>query len=180
MHLFAFSGAESTTCPIKKGAMNMKKKTCMVLGLCLAILFALPLFSGEDLGHAASSTEPRLPGVRVLGGLSDKYEPVRFDHEKHVSLAGKCDACHHHANGAASSCRECHNLGPSVFKNSVVRNFMPCSGCHGALDPGNPAMPGLKVAYHEKCFACHRGMNDVGIDPKGCAELCHAKKTGRP
>ncbi len=37
-------------------------------------------------------------------------------------------------------------------------------------------MPGLKTAYHKQCFSCHRGMGNIGTDPKGCAEICHAKR----
>jgi hypothetical protein len=145
----------------------MKIKTSIALGLSLCILFAAAYLSAG---------ETRLPGVRVLGNISDKFEPVTFDHPKHVSIAGKCDACHHHGNGNSSSCKECHALSPSAFKNSVVNSFMPCTNCHGAYDRENAAMPGLKVAYHKKCFECHRGMGDLGLNPKGCTELCHAQK----
>jgi len=154
----------------------MKKRACIVLGLCLGILFAANLYAGKESSQSASSPAVRLPGIRVLSNISDMYEPVTFDHAKHVVIAVKCDTCHHHGNGAASTCQQCHNLNPSVFKNSVVHNFLPCSSCHSAPDPGNPAMPGLKVAYHQRCFKCHLGMSDVGLDPKGCTELCHAKK----
>ncbi len=150
----------------------MKKKVGIVLGLSVCIVFAAYLYA-ED-GSASSAA--RLPGVRSLGSLSEKYAAVTFDHPKHVAIAGSCAACHHHGNGNTSSCKECHGLGPSAFKNSVVHTFMPCSNCHGAYDRENPAMPGLKVAYHKKCFECHRGMGDIGLDPKGCTELCHAKK----
>ncbi len=159
----------------------MKKRACIVLLLFLVVLFVAYLSLGEQPGMAASSSATRLPGVRVLSSLVDQYGPVTFDHAKHVSLAGKCDVCHHHANGAAATCAQCHNLSPAVFRKSVVSSFLPCSSCHSAPDPGNPSMPGLKVAYHQKCFACHRGMGDVGLAPKGCTELCHAKnKKARP
>ncbi len=154
----------------------MKKRACIVLGLSLGILFAAYLYAGEESSPTSSSPAARLPGICVLSSISDMYEPVTFDHTKHVTIAGNCDACHHHGNGAASTCQQCHNLSPSVFKNSVVQNFLPCSGCHSAPDPGNPTMPGLKVAYHQTCFKCHLGMSDVGLDPKGCTELCHARK----
>jgi predicted CXXCH cytochrome family protein len=53
---------------------------------------------------------------------------------------------------------------------------MACKSCHSSYDPANPNMPGLKTAYHSQCFQCHRGMGNVGIDPKGCTVMCHAKK----
>jgi len=161
----------------RKGEKNMKKRVCIVFGLCLGILFGAYLCGGGEPSQAASSPPAaRLPGVCMLSSISDMYELVTFDHAQHVSIAGKCDACHHHGNGAASTCQQCHNLNPSVFKNSVVQNFLPCSSCHSAPDPGKPTMPSLKVAYHKTCFECHRGMSDVGLEPKGCTELCHAKK----
>lgn len=153
----------------------MKTKAGIVLGLSLCIAFAAYLYA-EDGQATAASSAARLPGVRVLGSITDKFDPVTFDHSKHVAIAGNCAACHHHGNGNTASCKECHGLTPSAFKNSVIHSFMPCSNCHGATDRENPAMPGLKVAYHQKCFECHRGMGSIGLDPKGCAELCHAKK----
>ncbi len=150
----------------------MKTKASIVLVLGLSIIFAAYLGAEES----QSSSSARLPGVRTLGTISDQYTAVTFDHAKHVSIAGKCGSCHHHGDGNTSSCKECHSLSPAAFKNSVAHNFMPCSNCHATLDPDNPAMPGLKVAYHKKCFECHRGMGDIGLDPKGCTELCHARK----
>jgi hypothetical protein len=37
-------------------------------------------------------------------------------------------------------------------------------------------MPGLKVAYHQKCFQCHWGMADVGVSPQSCTVMCHDKR----
>jgi hypothetical protein len=145
----------------------MITKSTIALGLGLCILFAAAYLSAGEM---------RQPGVRVLGSISDKYAPVTFDHPKHVSIAGKCDACHHHGNGNTSTCKECHALSPEVFKKSVVNSFMPCTNCHGAFDRDNAAMPGLKVAYHKKCFECHKGMGDLGKGPEGCTEVCHAQK----
>ena len=145
----------------------MKTTTTIALGLGLCILFAAAYLSAG---------ETKQPGVRVLGSLSDKYAAVTFDHSKHVTIAANCAACHHHGNGNISSCKECHALSPAAFKSSLINSFMPCSNCHGAYDRENATMPGLKVAYHKKCFECHRGMGDVGLNPKGCTELCHAQK----
>jgi len=145
----------------------MKTKKSIALGLGLCILFAAAYLSAGEM---------RQPGVRVLGSLSDKYTTVTFDHSKHVTIAGNCAACHHHGNGATSTCKECHALSSAAFKSSLIASFMPCTNCHGAYDRENASMPGLKVAYHKKCFECHRGMGDIGLNPKGCTELCHAQK----
>lgn len=120
------------------------------------------------------------PGVRVLDSIKDTYSPVRFDHSKHEAIAGSCVTCHHEHNVAKNlPCKQCHSLTPAAFKNSVNHNFMACANCHGAYEPDNPRMPGLKTAYHRVCFSCHRGMAGVGTDPRGCTELCHSKKSDK-
>lgn len=139
----------------------------MVLSLCL-------------IAAASVSAAAEAPGTRVLDSLKDAYAPVTFDHPKHVSLAGNCSACHHeHGLADGLPCRQCHALNPQIFKNSVSSTFMACKNCHGAFDRDQAGMPGLKTAYHKQCFTCHRGMGNIGTDPKGCAEICHAKGAGR-
>lgn len=112
-----------------------------------------------------------------LDSIDGKYEPVRFNHTKHISLAGDCSLCHHqHSNSGTLPCKDCHAVTPSVFKDSVVNGFMACKNCHGVSNPQSPEMPGLKAAYHQACFKCHLGMGDVGKSPKGCTDMCHAIK----
>jgi hypothetical protein len=135
----------------------------VALGLCL-------------IPAAFLSAAPGVPGVRVLDSIKDIYTPVKFDHPKHVSIAGNCSACHHeHRIADGLPCKQCHAVTPQTFKNSVTHSFMACKNCHGAFDRDNAAMPGLKTAYHMQCFKCHRGMGNIGTDPKGCIELCHDK-----
>jgi hypothetical protein len=144
----------------------MKNITLILLMVCVGVAGAANSGFGADR-----------PGVRVLDSLKDAYSPVRFDHAKHVAIAGSCAACHHeHGMGEGLPCKQCHSLTPQTFKNSAVHSFMPCKNCHGAFDRDNPAMPGLKTAYHRQCFTCHRGMANIGTDPKGCTELCHTKR----
>jgi pyruvate/2-oxoacid:ferredoxin oxidoreductase beta subunit len=101
---------------------------------------------------------------------------VTFNHTKHIFMSQGCGTCHHQHGSNASSCKGCHSVSSSIFKKSVVNTFMACRTCHTIYDPANPNMPGLKVAYHRTCFQCHKGMNGVGTDPKGCTETCHAKQ----
>ncbi|MGD0281765.1 MAG: cytochrome c3 family protein [Dissulfurispiraceae bacterium] len=144
------------------------KNTSVVIFAMLSCLLVASLL------YAASPTSP---GVIMLDSVKDKYDAVRFDHGKHTSLAGNCGTCHHeHGDNSSLPCKECHALTPDQFKQSVTRSFTACKGCHISFDRSNPKMPGLKVAYHKKCFQCHRGMGDVGIDPKGCTVMCHAKR----
>lgn len=146
----------------------MKRNILLAVIISLCVLFAAPFYAG----NAAQK-----PAIIKLGSMADKYEAVRFDHEKHTLLAGNCGMCHHeHGNSGALPCKDCHSVTPSAFKSSVTRNFMACKNCHAAYNPLAPNIPGLKSAYHRACFQCHRGMGNVGLDPKGCAEMCHTKK----
>lgn len=143
----------------------MKKAVILVIALSFCFFFAKSIFAGKN------------PGVVTLDTISDKYEAVRFDHEKHSSMSGNCGTCHHeHGNSGTLPCKDCHSVSPATFKNSVVNSFRACKNCHVIYDPKNPVMPGLKVAYHKTCFQCHSEMGNVGEDPKGCTEVCHAKK----
>jgi hypothetical protein len=139
--------------------------------LILVFLISFCLFPYVSTG------EGKNPGVVTLDSISDEYEAVRFDHETHTAIAGNCGACHHeHGNNSSLPCKDCHDISPDIFKKSVINSFTACKNCHVDSDPENPAIPALKVAYHKTCFQCHRGMGNVGVDPKGCAEMCHAKK----
>ncbi len=117
------------------------------------------------------------PDVRILDSIQNTYGPVTFDHRKHAQLAPACVDCHHeHSMAKGLPCKECHAITPAAFKGSVTRTFLACSSCHADADPANPGLPGLKTAYHKQCFSCHRGMGNIGTDPRGCTQLCHAKK----
>jgi hypothetical protein len=146
----------------------MKKAAILVVVISFCLFLSVSIVAGTN------------PGVVTLDSISDKYEAVRFDHESHTSIAGNCGACHHeHGNSGSLPCKDCHAVTPDTFKKSVINSFMACKNCHVVSDPENPVIPGLKVAYHKACFQCHRGMGNVGLDPKGCAEICHAKKEQR-
>jgi hypothetical protein len=146
----------------------MKNMVLILFVAGISLFCAMTVYAGSAV---------KGPTTATLDSLSEKYGPVIFDHAKHTVIAGDCGICHHqHDHFAALPCKECHSLDPSIFKNSVVNSFMACRNCHDRPDPSNPGMPGLKVAYHEKCFHCHRGMGEVGISPKGCTLMCHSKK----
>ncbi len=146
----------------------MNKKVSFVSAMIICVFFVPYIYAGNSV---------KAPGVAILDSLSNKYGAVRFDHAKHTGLAGNCGTCHHqHGTNGALSCKECHSVTPAMFKNSVVNNFMACRNCHNDFDPANPGMPALKTAYHVQCFQCHKGMGDVGEDPKGCTQMCHEKK----
>jgi hypothetical protein len=146
----------------------MKKTILMILAASTLVFLAASLYAGSA---------PKVPEVITLDSLTDKYESVVFTHGRHATLAGNCGTCHHeHGDSGKLPCKSCHSLDVSAFKNSVTHSFTACKSCHSAYAPENPKMPGLKVAYHSSCMQCHKGMGNVGKDPKGCAELCHAKR----
>ena len=130
----------------------MKKRAWSVLSLTICAIVAVFLLTAAGLKMTAAdaSSASNLPGMRTLGSISDQYTPVKFDHPKHVMIAGSCASCHHqHQDSKKLNCKDCHEIGPATFKNSVKNSFMSCSNCHGAFDPANPSVPGLKVAYHK-------------------------------
>ncbi len=137
----------------------MRRSAIIALAACLWPL-TLACFAA---GNVAKS-----PDTITLGSIAKAYPPVVFSHGKHASIAGNCGACHHHHNNA--NCKDCHALNASA----VSSNFPACRNCHAMRDRGAPGMPGLEVAYHRACFACHRGMGNLGVEPKGCNEVCHA------
>lgn len=157
--------------------MTRIRTGAMTRGVVL-LLVAVFLAAAAGLSISPASAGTAVPTVRTLDSLKNQYQPVKFDHAKHATMAPNCGSCHHeHGEGNAFSCKNCHALDRSAFRNAVVNSFTACKNCHGTYDPSNPRMPGLKTAYHTQCFSCHRGMAGIGTDPKGCAELCHARRT---
>jgi hypothetical protein len=154
----------------------MNKPIVFIIVVSLCILLT-PAIYAENAQQSASA-KWKMPKIVALDSVTDKYEPVKFDHEKHVAIESNCSKCHHqHPNPKSLSCSECHSISSAEFGKSVGHSFLACKSCHGTYDISNPGMPDLKVAYHRVCFECHRGMGNVGLDPKGCTETCHARKT---
>lgn len=117
-----------------------------------------------------------MPKVIVLDKIKGSYSPVTFDHAKHASIAGKCGVCHHtHTAKTYEYCNQCHQMSSELFKASAKHSFVPCSDCHKDYSLQNPAVVTLKVAYHKKCFSCHRGIGELGKSPQGCNSTCHSK-----
>jgi hypothetical protein len=159
----------------------MRREIFLVFTVSLFMSLITIIGVGSELNiQASEDARPGkgMPGVVILDDIADRFEPVRFDHKEHVDMADSCGECHHqHGTEKTITCRECHRIDPSAFKKSVgASTFSSCRSCHGAsFQPENLGMPGLKAAYHRACFSCHREVNEVGIDPKGCTELCHER-----
>ena len=140
---------------------------------------AIFLWMGGIVAHGATAGG-NLPTILILESLSKVYEPVRFNHAEHVSMAGGCGDCHHqHRSLQIQTCSECHRFDPATFKKNVLSDkLLPCRDCHSASEkPGSAGQPSLKVAYHQACLKCHWGdVGSAGKNLKGCTEMCHILK----
>lgn len=137
-----------------------------------AVAMLICIAAAAGVGFAA---EGKLPKMIKLGSLSKSYEPVNFDHEKHLSLASGCEDCHHQHRGMQiKSCPDCHRFNPASFRaNLRLDRVLPCKDCHMATErPGAKGQPDLKTAYHNACNKCHWGeVNSRNLT--GCTESCH-------
>ena len=140
----------------------------------LSVLFFLLLLAPlAFMAGLASGQGPSGPGVVVMDDIEGSMGAVTFDHEAHTFMAEGCASCHHNHGSDNGRCAGCHEIGAELFKSSVRDSFMACGNCHGGIDPDFPEMPSLKVALHNTCLSCHRGMGNIGRSPKGCTEQCH-------
>lgn len=126
----------------------MKKSIIFLLTISSCILVLASLSIGEEGAPSES-----VPKILTLDSLSNLYGPVTFKHEMHTKLADSCTDCHHQDSEGEAT---------------------PCKDCHSTFDPAVDEMPGLKGAYHRKCFECHE--IKAGSDPAGCSGKCHTRK----
>ena len=142
--------------------------------ICLCLVLLSFTFSPVQ---SALSSEDSQPEEIVINHLENEYSGVEFDHSTHTMIAEECGKCHHHAGSDEKlGCLNCHSLEPTLFQESAKVKFIPCKDCHTDPDRDNPAMPSIKVAYHQQCFTCHKGIEGIGEGPTGCVELCHERK----
>jgi len=151
--------SRQTETTILKGKERDSMKKAGVIGMAVVFMVsftALSLYAGDEAVNAAGSPTVSVPKILVLDSLSKLYDPVKFDHGMHSSMTESCTECHHKDTAGSAT---------------------PCRNCHSTFDPAMDSQPGLKGAYHRKCFQCHE--IKAGSDPAtGCTEKCHAKKQG--
>lgn len=150
-------------------------KRSMLVFLASTLLAAavfLPLDSGVTAaGMDVEGKSPDTVVLRIEGAL---LPPVRFDHRMHTYVASDCGSCHHqHQEVDVAQCGGCHEFEAKELRKVATGGFLSCRHCHGDINPDSPGMPGLKVAYHLKCFGCHLGMKGLGQGPQGCSSQCH-------
>jgi hypothetical protein len=158
--------------------MKFEMKTAVlpiVGGLC--ILAATGFFLGAISSEATSKN---VPETIIIDNIKGLYSAVKFDHKKHLSLAGSCGKCHHtHTQKTYAECNRCHSRVSELFKAEANHSFMPCANCHKDHDLQDLSVPSLKVAYHQVCFKCHVGIGEIGSSPAGCTKVCHTRAAGK-
>jgi len=154
---------------MKRPPVKLLVSVCAVI----ASLWLIALLAASPARGAGKA----VPDTIVIKYLMNQYGPVTFNHAMHASLANGCGTCHHqHNEKMNATCHECHALSAHAFKASLTQGFGACSSCHSEASPEMPEMPGLKTAFHKKCFTCHTGIGELGSSPEGCVKTCHAKK----
>ena len=120
------------------------------------------------------SYDVKIPEKVVIKELTERFEPVEFEHRKVYdalvkNIKGDKLAGYFHQSGA-TICQGCHH-------NSPVSGQPPrCGSCHGK--PFNEKYlhaPGIKGAYHRQCMGCHV---EMGIKKPANVECagCHIEK----
>jgi len=143
----------------------------LAVGLLAGAIF-LP--SHSEVTAAGMSPGGQAPDTIVMGSEGTVMKPVAFDHGMHTSIAAGCNGCHHqHQEVDISQCVGCHEFETLAARKVATGGFLACRHCHGEITPDAPGMPGLKAAYHLKCFTCHLGMKGLGQGPQGCTTQCH-------
>jgi hypothetical protein len=119
-------------------------------------------------------TDEDIPEAVTIKNLEEQYEPVYFPHRKIVrtllaeTREDKLAQYFHRQKGTV--CQACHHNSPAAKKPPR------CYSCHGKpFDDKEPLRPGMKGAYHQQCFGCHKQMGIKKPDPLNCKE-CHQEK----
>ena len=88
----------------------------------------------------------------IIKKTNDLYGPVRFMHNKHMSVSDDCVTCHHYRP-----------------EGKNVSETVRCRACHQeAFNPDVPGRIGLKAAYHLRCIGCHDKVNNGPVNCTGC------------
>ena len=115
-----------------------------------------------------------IPETVTIKNLSDQYEPVYFPHRRIVRRLvteiknDKLAQYFHSQKGTI--CQACHHNSPATKKPPR------CYSCHGKpFNETEILRPGMKGAYHQQCFGCHKQMGIKKPDSLNCVE-CHREQ----
>ncbi len=129
-------------------------RALVVVALALAVAFGT--------GIAVQGQAEKAPGTVILKGAP--LGGVKFDHVKHVKLAGnKCETCHH----------------PSKPEMALKTPNQKCSDCHTKVAAA-PMKTKAQAAFHDPmakkgtCIDCHTKNAAAGKSPLKC-NGCHMK-----
>ncbi len=110
----------------------------------------------QSAHETAKHSLTEAPDSMLLNSLENLYEPVRFNHKLHASMAEM-----------GADCATCHHYSPPG-------EIQPCSDCHSqTAESTDLSKPNLKGAYHRQCLSCHR---EWSHDTK-CV-VCHIPREG--
>jgi len=110
----------------------------------------------------------------IIQKYSDLYDPVPFEHSRHLAVVKDCTVCHHRQP------REKEDTYGEPIKlndlNASQKSPAPCSTCHGApFNPRQLHVPGLMGAYHQLCMDCHRKSERVQKEGRQAIPLTRAE-----
>jgi len=134
----------------------MSKRILYMTGIAaLALFFLAPaIYSQIDMTHVIEDAYPK-----------KERPPSLFDHDAHTY-----DFAEEYDLEELRECYYCHHFdGPDQdhMDDSVG---ISCSDCH-PVDPDDPDVTHLTMAYHELCKGCHF---EVAAGPIACGE-CHVR-----
>jgi hypothetical protein len=109
----------------------------------------------------------------MIQQYSDLYDPVPFDHSKHLAVVKDCTVCHH---------RQPREQGDTYGEPLNINDLKAaqkypagCSTCHGRpFNPRQLHVPGLMGAYHQLCLDCHRKSEHLRKEGRSSANLAWA------
>jgi len=117
-----------------------------------------PVISGSLMGQAPAKV--RFLNSPLIQKYSDLYDPVPFDHSKHLAVVKNCTVCHHRQTREKGD-----TYGEPITLNDLKasgKSPAACSTCHGIpFNPRQLHVPGLKGAYHQLCMDCHRKVDQI-------------------
>ena len=134
----------------------MPKKLAYLMGaIAITVFFLAPaLYSQTDMTHVIEDAYP-----------SKERPPSVFPHDEHTyEIAMEFDL------DGMSDCYFCHHYDGPDQDHMDMSVGIPCSDCH-PVDPVDPDVTALTMAYHELCKGCHI---QEKAGPIACGE-CHVR-----
>ena len=120
----------------------------------------LAVVIGFALASVMAMAAAKAPDSVDLKKYVDKRPLAKFDHKKHVEVhKAECKACHHEMKKEDDKVQSCGT-----------------QGCHVAQTEGKKlGLTGVKNAFHDGCWPCHKKENAAGKKAPVKCDDCHVK-----